>query len=283
MALVAFCSGREELILKDEDGNLKEYDEDDQTRVMRSRIAAGNNLREQHAWSYMPLDRQLWEAGETSKGKVKKEYRQFLLDDEHQLLDAESLQCRRVFKGDFESGGRFYCSAQSLNKAERQTLQIDGEATLEIDLKSLHPRLLYNMEGLESPEDCYAADTKARRTLNKKICMYVLNCKSKKEAVRALMSETGCDGKVAGAELQTFVDQHPQIAMHFFKAGWKRLQFLDSQIVDAVMSIAVQEGVPLLPVHDSFIGKGRDAEFVKESIESAYRNLMGFDPVVDWC
>lgn len=282
LTLVAFCNDREELILKDKDGNLKEYDDDGLTQAMRSRIAAGNGLREQHAWSYIPLDRELWEAGQVSKGKVKKEYRQFVLDDERELMGVESLQCRRVFKGDFESGGRFYCSAQSLNKAERQTIQIDAETTFELDLKSLHPRLLYNLEGHEAPEDCYAADTKEDRALNKKACMYVLNCESRQKAVRGLISETGCSAEHSERTLQRFVDRHPLIATHFFKASWKSLQFLDSQLVDAVLSRAVEAGVPLLPVHDSFIGKTKDTVWLKDVISKCYKELTGFEPVVDW-
>lgn len=282
--VVHFVEQRETVVLKsDAEGvKFKDYEDDEQTVVMRERIFVGNALRTRHQWTYMPLDSELCEDGELRRGKLKKEYRQFKLDDEHALIPPASLECRRVFKGDFESGGRFYCGAQSLNKAERATIQIDGEPTVELDLKSLHPRMLYHLEGLEAPHDCYVADTKEQRVRNKMICMYLINNKDRKTALRAFMADFGGTSGEAAAEFQEFIDQHSAIDQYFFKSGWKRLQFMDSQIVDKVLAAAIEKEVPLLPVHDSFIIKTRNAFWLNEMIVACYRELMGFEPVVDW-
>ncbi len=150
LRVVSFSELEECVVMNSDDkgAKLKDYSDDDHTNAIRERILEGNELRTKHTWTYVPLDRDLCERGELRRGRMKKEYRQFTLDDKRVLITPESLLCRRVFKGDFESGGRFYCAAQSLNKAERATIQIDGEPTIELDLKSLHPRLLYNLEGL---------------------------------------------------------------------------------------------------------------------------------------
>lgn len=273
-----------EVVVLNNDGEgarLKDYIDNDLTAAMRERVVAANGLRKQHQWTYMRLDRTLPEDGSLRRGKHKKEYRQFEEGDVRTLITPESLECRRVFKGDFESGGRFYCGAQSLRKAERATIQIDCESAVELDLKSLHPRLLYNIEGLEAPKDCYEADTPEQRARNKTICLYLINNKSRVTARKAFMADFGGAADAADAEFDAYIEQHPKIAKYFFESSWKRLQFMDSQIVDAVLSVAVEGGVPVLPVHDSFIVRVRDAFWLDEAVKEAYLQLIGFSPIVD--
>ncbi len=60
------------------------------------------------------------------------------------------------------------------------------------------------------------------------------------------------------------------------------MQYLDSRLVDAVLDAATAEGIPVLPVHDSFIVSTEWVFWLKEQIHKAYRDLMGFDAVVAW-
>ncbi len=284
LQVVTHVEQTEPLVLNsDEEGaRLKDYTDNDQTIAMRERVVAANTLRKKHQWTYMPLDRTLPAYAGLHRGKRKKTYRQFEEGSAHALITPESLVCRRVFKGCFESGGRFYCGAQRLNKAERATIQIDGEATVELDLKSLHARLLYNLDGLEAPEDCYEAATPELRARNKMINMYLINTKDRATAKRAFMADYGGTGDGAKAAFDEYIAQHPKIAQHFYKSSWKRLQFIDSQLVDAVVATAVAKKVPVLPVHDSFIVRTRDAMWIYDVIRTSYRELTGFEPVVDW-
>ncbi len=114
------------------------------------------------------------------------------------------------------------------------------------------------------------------------ICMYLINTESRRTAQRAFMADFGGTAAEADHELQGFVDQHPAIAKHFFKSSWKRLQFLDSQLVDAVLAKAVGQERPVLPVHNSFIVKSKDAQWFLKVIVTCYWELTGFEPVVDW-
>ena len=49
-----------------------------------------------------------------------------------------------------------------------------------------------------------------------------------------------------------------------------------------MLEAASAEGVPVLPVHDSFIVTAECAFWIKDKIEEVYKKLMGFDPVIDW-
>jgi hypothetical protein len=70
-------------------------------------------------------------------------------------LQPVELELTRKFKFDYNSGGRLYCIAQNLSKDARRTLAINGNPTVELDFKSLHPTMLYHLAQLEAPEDCY--------------------------------------------------------------------------------------------------------------------------------
>ena len=136
------------------------------------------------------------------------------------------------------------------------------------------------MDGLEAPKDCYASDTPENRQLNKHICMLVLNCKNNKEAKKALMYEYPVDTESASSAIDSFVNRHPNISNHFFKEGWKRLQHLDSVITEKVLSECLEQGFPVLPVHDSYIASIEHTQQLLKAIYSAYKNLTGFKPEV---
>lgn len=279
LSVINFAPDKELLILRDNKKYLVDYPEDADTKALREHIRLTNELRNRFTWSYIPLDKTYWHSKEQHRGKPKRDYYQYVEDDKRQVIIQSDLQCQRSFRENFQTGGRFYCNAQSLSKDERSTLNINGQPTVEIDLKSLHPRLLYNMDGLEAPKDCYASDTPENRQLNKHICMLVLNCKNNKEAKKALMYEYPIDTESASSAIDSFVNRHPNISNHFFKEGWKRLQHLDSIITEKVLSECLEQGFPVLPVHDSYIASIEHTQLLG-IIVSTYERLTGFKPEV---
>ena len=255
----------ESVQLKNADKVLIDYVDDNHTLAMRQRIEEGNQKRASVNWSYLPL------VDEQS----------FALDDVRRSIPDESLRCYRVFREDFRSGGRFYCGAQGLRKAERGTITVNGQPTIELDYKSLHPRLVYNSEGLEAPVDCYASESRPRE-MTKFISLLCINCESLKQALSALMRRKSMVSDEAKRHLEAYVEEHKAIEHRFFALGWKQLQYLDSQLVDLVLTKAVDDDIPVLPVHDSFIVSTKHAFWLKEQVEGAYQKLMGFEAVVDW-
>jgi len=248
--------------LKDNDKKLTCYDDDENTNAMRKRVDSANKIRVAQKWSYLPLE----------------------LDNrthssDEQLLSPASLTAYRIFNGDFKSGGRFYCPAQKLKKAERNTIEVNDGATVELDYKSLHPRLLYNMEGLEAPKDCYFLEG-FDRDLVKSASLIAFNSNSIEQAVRALMKDQGITYEEATAVLTAFRDANQPIAHYLFQGNWKYLQYLDSQLVDLILEAATRENIPVLPVHDSFIVSTKYSARLESIIYSAYKVLTGFDAIV---
>lgn len=87
---------------------------------------------------------------------------------------------------------------------------------------------------------------------------------------------------VTSEHLRRYAEEHPGIAHRFFNSGWSRLQFLDSQIVDAVLTKATAKGIPVLPVHDSFIVATRYADWLTGTAAESFQELTGFTAVIDW-
>ncbi|MEH6652330.1 MAG: hypothetical protein V7707_20120 [Motiliproteus sp.] len=267
LSVVQHFASTESIIRKSANDKKKiDYDDTPEIEGMRQRVEASNALRLQYAWSYHPLSDAL----------------QFVEGIEQVSIPASDLTCKRVFNGDFKSGGRFHCGAQYLKKLERGPIAINGQPTVELDYKSLHPRLLYNAEGLVAPVDCYASDSSRPRDLTKQASLLSINCKSFDQARKALVTKAKISSDEAKRHLADYAQEHPAIAHRFYGSGWSGLQYLDSQLVDAVLAKATEVGIPVLPVHDSFIAATEHGFWLKDAVTESYKALMGFDAVIDW-
>ena len=89
-----------------------------------------------------------------------------LLKDYNNFMSKREVYCkgkklntdlhRSFSRGSFEFGGRFYSEAygvQQLTKRLRKEIIIDGEETIELDFKALHPSIIYALKGIELDED----------------------------------------------------------------------------------------------------------------------------------
>ena len=126
---------------------------------------------------------------------------------------------RRIWIGDIYGHGRLYDNGtfQGKSKEMRKKILIDGFPTVTIDLSSLHPRLLYALEGIEVPEDFdpypnlnikvdekrvnkfkkfYNLETyNPKRALAKVTLLVLLNASSVKEAKEAIFNKIKKDSR----------------------------------------------------------------------------------------
>lgn len=265
LSVVAHRANKELLVLRAADRSLLDYQDNDETARMRESLFRSNVLRQEQRWSYLPLET----------------HSMFVMDDQRTMLHSESLACSRIFSENFRSGGRLYCQAQSLRKAERQTLLMNGQPTIELDYKSLHPRMLYHSEGVEAPDDCYELPGFTREA-TKLVSLLCVNCQTPEQAQRAYIHERKVTADDAKVIIAAYVRANQPIKHRFFSAGWKRLQYMDSQLAMRVLDLASAQCIPVLPVHDSFIVATEHGFWLKEAVAEAYRDQFGFDPVIDW-
>lgn len=201
-------------------------------------------------------------------------------EEEIDINDRSSIRLYRVFNnGRWDHGGRFYGGWwQALPKSARQRLLIDGEETVELDYRALHPRLCYHLEGfpLGPKVDPYTLQglPDALRPVVKTAFNQLLNItagtpKAPKGAVGKL--PRGLSYKALVAQIEA---EHAPISRWFRAGRGVELQHIDSEMALSTLDYLRHRGICCLPVHDSFIIP-RSAEFVAgQTMAMAYHGAL---------
>lgn len=270
LKLIWFNAEIELVELKDLSDTLIDYTDNQHTFSIRQAVSNTNELRLAHDWHYIP---------ETPRRTQQNALHDLISDQTYRTIAPRELICQRKFKGDFSTGGRFYAPYQQLSKAERATITIDGKPTVELDIKSAQPRILYNLRGLESPVDCYQIDGIPRETV-KQMMLVALNAKDKEEAVRSLCVDLKMKRNDVLAYLDKLIQFHAPIADSFFSSAWRIVQYQDGELTNDILMAALAQGIAVLPVHDSYIVDAAKREQMLGIIKTAYRQRFGFECVV---
>jgi hypothetical protein len=208
----------------------------------------------------------------------------------------------RVFNNnELTYGGRFYsASFQSLKCDSRSQILINGESVTELDFKSLHISLLYSIDGKPTPKgdlyDLYNGNKLLRKAV-KLMFNIAINAKSIVAAKRALynkfspvrnnselkslLAEMNKTGLTAYMLLEEIKRRHPDIAHYLHSGKGIELQCLDSQIAMKILNHFTSQGIPCLPVHDSFIIQHRYQDGLMKVMKDAYLETTGFNCQVD--
>ncbi|NYZ69579.1 hypothetical protein H0A36_26545, partial [Endozoicomonas sp. SM1973] len=257
-SLMEIDPDKELIYLGDENTKNIEYEDTEKTNQFRQQLKSFNNFIAQHSLIYTSAD-----------------------DQEEMQPHSLFLKYHRKFHKDFSHGGRLYSPIQNLKKEERRTIKLDGQPTVELDFKSLHLRLLYNMSGLKSPEDCYEFGD-IQRKIAKKIALVCLNCKSQSGALQALHKElrNEMSYKDIKQAVDIFLKAHRPLSQYFFRETWAQLHYWDSTIAFNVMRTFQEDNVPIIGVHDSFVVPEKEEDRLYMVMTSRYRELAQFEPVI---
>ena len=84
------------------------------------------------------------------------------------------------------------------------------------------------------------------------------------------------------AELSDAITEfHAPIAHHFYTGVGLRLQRIDSDIAELVMLHFANKGIPILPLHDSFLmHHGYETELAQQ-MDLAFQKVTGYKPKID--
>lgn len=230
---------RDEVIrLKDTEGRLARYSDTQETKAMRSNLHRLNNLLD---GTDIALTRQA-----------------SLLTDFDDKYSGERTELYRIFnKGSFQQGGRFYGGWwQHARRYLRPFITINGKPTVEADYKGLHPAILFANAKLDIPPDPYSlvpgvVENEALREHAKTTFLAMLNAdKNTKEPSNF---DSDAFGITADAFRQRVKNAFPMLEGVFGTGIGRYLQYEDSVMAERVMLHFLEKGVPVLPVHDSFI------------------------------
>ena len=204
--------------------------------------------------------------------------------------------CYRIFNNidpdapRLDQGGRYYGGAfQSVESRLRPYLMINGERTVELDYGSFHVRMLYHRDGLNSPAEPYDVPSLSRgtakiitnRLINATNRQIAAACRESRERVLARWEIELPQGVELRDAINAVRTIHAPIARHFGMAEGLRLQNLDSEICNRILCSAVAADIPILPIHDSFVVRDRDAEWLKNRMTTEYKIGVGpFEPTI---
>jgi hypothetical protein len=213
--------------------------------------------------------------------KVLRSYNQLLKSSDIRLtitpsryVDFSDTTVKRVFNNDsWSQGGRFYGGWwQSIKSRSRHHITINGNATMELDYKALHPFMLYQKEGAvwNNSFDPYALSEHAGHTdqgklrkLSKDFLLVSLNAASENGAIKAMQRKIAEDKENEGRSypdsippLKTLLNairrHNAPIGHHFCSGIGISLQYQDSCIAERIIKTMTNEGKSVLCLHDGF-------------------------------
>ncbi len=207
--------------------------------------------------------------------------------EERLVAGEESTQLYRIFKGDWQSGGRLYGGWWiNLPKVERQSLTIDGEPVVERDYARLHPTLLFARCGQTLDWDIYTVPGIVGpevRELGKRTFNRLINRTS---ASPLRLTATGLDrtqlpeGIRFSDYVAAFTTQLGPVAKWFGSGEGLRLQREDSDLALAVLARLLSANILALPVHDSFLVARHHEDQLVDAMRQAFKARYGFVPEI---
>jgi hypothetical protein len=257
---------RETILLRDSSGRLMEYDDTEDAIRMRNNLARINYVLRRN-WPDIEISREEWvHLQERLKAK-----------EDRVPIDLGNRYLYRVFNdGSFQMGGRFYGGWwQNVPSDIRPYIRINGKLTVEIDYSSLHPRMLFAMEGLEAPDDLYDVGLDPTfRDAVKQTFNAMINAPSNR-----INPVSSFDADATGMSWPEFRETVRQgfgpIAKYFGTGEGIRLQRLDSDILEKVMLHFAEHDIPCLPIHDSVIMHHGYAEELEDVMGRAFEDMTG--------
>lgn len=198
-------------------------------------------------------------------------------------------QLHRVFNVDWEHGGRFYgVWPQNIPSELRPHLTINGDPTTERDFCSLHPTMLYALEGLPLAGDPYILPGyESYRKPIKLLFNMALNAESDREAFMAFREKINTKPSLRERFAHCAKDdwlkpaynamcyRHRPIQHHLATGVGLRLQCIDSGIAERVLFAMMRQRIHCIPVHDSFIVQERHGDALAQAMAGASAAVLG--------
>ena len=211
-------------------------------------------------------------------------------DNAEQLVDLRRIQLVRIFsRGSLNKGGRFYRGWwQGIPSKYRPHIRINGKKTVEVDYSAMHLRMLYARAGIDypadkDPYDLGLDDWKGKQDPRRKIIKVIINAMLNDEdgifkLNKSQQNTLGLDNKGFSDVLRK---AHPKLAEHIAAGIGLELQKLDSDIAEEVMLRLTREGIPCLPVHDSFIVSAGFELALREMLQVVFIHFVGVTTSVE--
>ena len=258
---------------------LLDYKDNAESERMRQNVAQINKVLVKNWFDLDVTPAELEAVEEEIREKSKK-------NDYNLHINLANRSLHRTFNNiEFTHGGRFYGGWWELVPSKlRSRIVINGKRTEEYDYSGLHPNMLYAMEGQALPGDPYDGliknvleeNTKEARKDCKRSFNAMLNAdrEMKAQPTGIRLSDYNTNWATLSAAI---MERHKPIAHHFYTGIGKKLQRIDSDMAEEVMLFFANEGVPVLPCHDSFVMHQGYQEDLQGLMAKVFRDRFGLE------
>lgn len=194
---------------------------------------------------------------------------------------------KRRFLNNLVTCGRYYMNStfQTLPSEYRKSIKIDGESTVELDIKSAHCAFLSTLDGVIFPEgfDCYTVpkltELGITREFTKGMLFPLLFSKSKSGALKGIrlkLKEFGLSHLSSAYIIDCFVEHNPFIEEYLYSEElYGELQYLDSSIATLIIDYFTSKDIVVLCYHDSFVIQSKHKDELRSKMESSYLEVLG--------
>ena len=200
-------------------------------------------------------------------------------------LNFSKVSLSRIFsRNSFKLGGRFYRGWwQSLPKKFRPHITIDGKKTSEVDFSTMSLRILYAKENIKIPDNRDLYDIGLRGSKS-----YLAESRELvKEYINAALNDFRGNYRLNNKQLTTLKLSHNQlkdrvcqfhkpISKYFSTGVGLETMFIDSQIAMEIMLHYLEDGIVVLPVHDSFIIRCGFESDLGRTMINKFKEVVGF-------
>jgi hypothetical protein len=185
---------------------------------------------------------------------------------------------RRIYSKELDQSGRFYHGYSGCPSRYRKIITFDGEPTIELDYQASQVNVAYSLNGLDAQNyndgDPYLpinADPK-HRSVYKALLIRSFTIAN---PIRSVKDDK--DIKTNGLNLTEMLDQiwqmHRYISNHRHKEAYKTVAFEESRVALKVIELCNEQGITVLPIHDSMIVKKQHKQTLKDMMVKAYEAL----------
>lgn len=207
----------------------------------------------------------------------------------------------RVMNGAMDQGGRLYGGQhETMPKECRKHIQIDGEATVELDYSALHPNLLLWLTGSPECADPYsriAEEAGLSREAVKALMLRLINANTEADFCRTVTRsgnpeekakvardsaqafegfiEGVPDGYTGGQFIEAVTRAFPTFAGVVGTGIGLTLQYHDGSLMIDVLTRCLDAGFIGLPVHDSVIVPASRQDEARRFMADAYAERTG--------
>jgi hypothetical protein len=181
---------------------------------------------------------------------------------------------RRIFSERWSLHGRLYSWPQNVPSAARANITINGEPTVELDYRAMHPMLAYNETGVKfDGDDAYDVGDRFDRDEVKIGMVIAFNAADEDRAVKALARAKRLRHDRCREIFDAIRHRHRPIEGAFFTDYGVKLMNIDARIAMAVTTGLMDQGIPSIPVHDSIIGPAQFRGQIHAKMEEVWNRF----------